>query len=315
MQGDPRDTDADTRVCGLFEGGSLTDPDLQGLVDTGEAKAQLKRLCVTHEDTPVRRPPPGDHRRARQGGRVQRREGARRGRRRGHAAPRSSAPSRSRGPRPRRTAPSPGSSRARCSRLLRLRPLQVVEGRGRRLGRRDRLARGGRRRRGRGGRRPRHRGRAERRARPPEPAVERLHARVPRRARAGDRRMRTTRSRSRCSAATRSSRWGWARSPSVAQGSDAEPQLIVLRYKGGGDGPHLGLRRQGRHLRHRRDLDQALGEDARDEVRHVGRRRGDRVDRRDRDARRCRRRSPRSCPPRRTCRAGTRSSRATSSPR
>ena len=50
--GDPRETEADTRVCGLFEGGSLTDPHLQGLVDTGEAKAQLKRLCVTHEDTP-----------------------------------------------------------------------------------------------------------------------------------------------------------------------------------------------------------------------------------------------------------------------
>ena len=50
--GDPRETDADTRVCGLFEGGSLTDPYLQGLVDAGEAKAQLKRLCVTHEDTP-----------------------------------------------------------------------------------------------------------------------------------------------------------------------------------------------------------------------------------------------------------------------
>ena len=34
-----------------------------------------------------------------------------------------------------------------------------------------------------------------------------------------------------------------------------------------------GLRGQGRDLRHRRDLDQARGEDAGDEVRHVGRRR------------------------------------------
>ncbi len=50
-KGEPRDTDADTRVCGLFEGGSLTDDDLQGLVDAGEAKAGLKRLCVTHEKT------------------------------------------------------------------------------------------------------------------------------------------------------------------------------------------------------------------------------------------------------------------------
>jgi leucyl aminopeptidase len=50
--GEPRDTDADTRICGLFEGGSLTDPDLQGLVDSGEAKGTLKRLCVTHEEVP-----------------------------------------------------------------------------------------------------------------------------------------------------------------------------------------------------------------------------------------------------------------------
>src|SRR5207247_8998596 len=27
----------------------------------------------------------------------------------------------------------------------------------------------------------------------------------------------------------------------VAQGSDAEPQLIVMRYDGGGNGPHLGF--------------------------------------------------------------------------
>jgi leucyl aminopeptidase len=51
-QGDPKETRADTRVCGLFEGGSLTDPDLQRLVDAGEAKGSLKRVCVTHEETP-----------------------------------------------------------------------------------------------------------------------------------------------------------------------------------------------------------------------------------------------------------------------
>ena len=51
-KGEPRDSAADTRVCGLFEGGSLTDPDLQGLVDSGEAKGSLKRLCVTHEEAP-----------------------------------------------------------------------------------------------------------------------------------------------------------------------------------------------------------------------------------------------------------------------
>src|SRR5215208_6971559 len=50
-QGEPGDTGADTRVCGLFEGGKLTDAALQQLVDAGEAKGTLKRLCVTHEDT------------------------------------------------------------------------------------------------------------------------------------------------------------------------------------------------------------------------------------------------------------------------
>ena len=50
-QGEPGDTQADTRVCGLFDGGALTDPKLQQLVEAGEAKATLKRLCVTHEDT------------------------------------------------------------------------------------------------------------------------------------------------------------------------------------------------------------------------------------------------------------------------
>ena len=50
-QGEPGDTEADTRVCGLFEGGNLTDAALQKLVDAGEAKGTLKRLCVTHEDT------------------------------------------------------------------------------------------------------------------------------------------------------------------------------------------------------------------------------------------------------------------------
>jgi leucyl aminopeptidase len=50
-QGEPGETTADTRVCGLFDGGSLTDPELQRLVDAGEAKGTLKRLCVTHEDT------------------------------------------------------------------------------------------------------------------------------------------------------------------------------------------------------------------------------------------------------------------------
>ena len=44
------DTAADTRVVGLFEGESLDEAALQRLVDAGEAKAGLRKLAVTHED-------------------------------------------------------------------------------------------------------------------------------------------------------------------------------------------------------------------------------------------------------------------------
>ena len=44
------DTDADTRVVGLFEGESLDDPSLQALVDSGEAKSGLRKLAAAHED-------------------------------------------------------------------------------------------------------------------------------------------------------------------------------------------------------------------------------------------------------------------------
>ena len=71
------------------------------------------------------------------------------------------------------------------------------------------------------------------------------------------------------------------------QGSQKEPALIVLRYgrrrrRGPAD---ARLRRQGRHLRHRRHLAEARGRHAGDEDGHVGRRRGARGDRRDRRAR------------------------------
>ena len=49
-QGAPQDTDADTRVVPLFEGESLDEPALQALVDSGEAKAGLKKVAVFHED-------------------------------------------------------------------------------------------------------------------------------------------------------------------------------------------------------------------------------------------------------------------------
>ena len=69
----------------------------------------------------------------------------------------------------------------------------------------------------------------------------------------------------------------------VSQGGPEEPRLIVLRYSGGGRAD-AGPGRQGRHLRHRRHLDQALGRHARDEDGHVGRRRGARGGRGDRRA-------------------------------
>jgi leucyl aminopeptidase len=50
--GAPEDTAADTRVVGLFEGGSLADKRLQRLVDLGEAKPGLKKVAVAHEDAP-----------------------------------------------------------------------------------------------------------------------------------------------------------------------------------------------------------------------------------------------------------------------
>ncbi|HYY74397.1 MAG TPA: M17 family peptidase N-terminal domain-containing protein, partial [Solirubrobacterales bacterium] len=49
-RGAPKDTDADTRIIGLFEGGSLEEPELQSLVDSGEAKGAFKKLAVAHTD-------------------------------------------------------------------------------------------------------------------------------------------------------------------------------------------------------------------------------------------------------------------------
>ena len=50
--GPPEDTAADTRVVGLFEGESLPDPALRWLVDLGEAKAGLKKVALAHEEAP-----------------------------------------------------------------------------------------------------------------------------------------------------------------------------------------------------------------------------------------------------------------------
>jgi leucyl aminopeptidase len=51
-RGAPEETAADTRVVGLFDGDKLADPALQRLVELGEAKPALKRVAVTHEDAP-----------------------------------------------------------------------------------------------------------------------------------------------------------------------------------------------------------------------------------------------------------------------
>src|SRR5918911_2220805 len=44
------ETDADTRVVGAFEGESLGGPELQALLDSGEAKPALKKVALTHVD-------------------------------------------------------------------------------------------------------------------------------------------------------------------------------------------------------------------------------------------------------------------------
>ena len=48
-RGAPEDTDADTRVVPLFEGESLDEAALQALVDSGEAKAGRGKVAVAHE--------------------------------------------------------------------------------------------------------------------------------------------------------------------------------------------------------------------------------------------------------------------------
>ena len=47
--GAPQETEADTRVVGLFEGDSPDEAALQALVDSGEAKPRLKSVAVAHD--------------------------------------------------------------------------------------------------------------------------------------------------------------------------------------------------------------------------------------------------------------------------
>jgi leucyl aminopeptidase len=51
-RGAPEETAADTRVVGLFEGETPADPLLRRLVDLGEAKPGLKKVALAHEDAP-----------------------------------------------------------------------------------------------------------------------------------------------------------------------------------------------------------------------------------------------------------------------
>jgi leucyl aminopeptidase len=51
-RGAPEDTAADTRVVGLFEGETPADPTIRRLVDLGEAKPGLKKVALTHEAAP-----------------------------------------------------------------------------------------------------------------------------------------------------------------------------------------------------------------------------------------------------------------------
>ncbi|MGI8945236.1 MAG: leucyl aminopeptidase [Thermoleophilaceae bacterium] len=56
--GAPEDTAADTRVVGLFEDETLPDPALQALVERGEARPGLRKVAVAHEDAPGGGPRP-----------------------------------------------------------------------------------------------------------------------------------------------------------------------------------------------------------------------------------------------------------------
>ena len=46
----PQETEADTRVVGLFEGETPDDDAVRPLAESGEAKGGLRKLAVTHED-------------------------------------------------------------------------------------------------------------------------------------------------------------------------------------------------------------------------------------------------------------------------
>ena len=282
--GAPTETDADTRVIGLFEGETPDDDAARPLVESGEAKGGLRKLAVTHEDGGAARDRRGLGKRdefdrsARGARRRRRRAGARPGRRRAVLG---------------RARAGEGAAPIVEGTLLALYEFKQFKSKtgddnnSTASRRRDRIARGRDRGRARG-RRGRERARARRRrqrgARPAEHAVERRDAELPGRPRAGDRRRARVAvvrgARARRDRVARDGRVRVGR-PRRARGAEADRAALRRRRRR----PPPGLRRQGRDVRHRRDLDQARGQDARDEVRHVGRRGGHRVDGRDRAAR------------------------------
>ena len=50
-RGAPGETEADTLVVGMYEGQELAEPGLQALVSIGEARGGLRKIAVTHEET------------------------------------------------------------------------------------------------------------------------------------------------------------------------------------------------------------------------------------------------------------------------
>ena len=288
-QGAPADTDADTLCFGLFEGDEApADLDrgarrpVARLIESGEAKGAFKKVAVLHPDGAIgaaRRSPSGSA-----SGRVHARARARRGRGR----PRARARCRRRAGRLGRPEGADEAARAPrwprgAARRLPVRPLQVR--------RRRRLQGSGA-------------GRDRRRARTSRPRSARSDVVVEHQNTARDlqnlprttsphggwpstrspRARRSTASRARPSGPTRSSGARWAGcSPSRRARTRSRASSCCATTAGRRPAARAG--RQGGHLRHRRDLDQALGEDAGDEDGHVGRVRGDRGDRRDRPAR------------------------------
>ena len=242
----------------------------------GDVKPGFKKLTLLHPERPARcagrraRRPRGARRRA-----PARRRGARRPRGPARSDARLARLGAARRPAIAR-ALAAGAGRGHGARLLPLRPLST---RATTTTRRRRARAAGDRRRRRPSRADeaearvalrRRRGR-EPRPRAPGPALERAHPRAARRARAGDRRRAPTVEVEVLDRAAIAAT-GMGGLVAVSQGAPTEPRLIALRYARRRRRRALGLVGKARHLRQRRDLDQALRRHGGDEDGHVGRR-------------------------------------------